>query len=761
MYIDQNLKKALSDRIYEKRKPAALQLEQVVRQAIEQNDVELVSGVITELGREFAYALRHPNYRNGGLIGLAAVAIALGCDNLQPYLDDIIQPILACFGDADSRVRYYACEALYNVAKIAKGEILAYFNEIFDALCKLTADLEESVRNGANLVDQLMRDIVVETASNYVFQINRDPPVIAPTTVEPEGPEGPSLQMSTDETAVAHEASVKGENYEQELSRPTSVAEKPSFTLDRFIPLLVERIYVINPATRMFLVQWIMLLDSIPDLELIKYLPGFLEGLVLFLTDSHKEVRVYTKTCLDTLLKDTASVAQLNPHNDKPGESDVLPEQKSGIEAGRYQIGQDTHIYYAEIVDILLSKMDPSHNEIRLVVLTWMGRILTVSPKDVFAKLSTLVGILLPALSDDSSEIRQFGQILNDELLDLLPEHAIEIDTHATIQALSQQLETEDKVLRLSILQWFRILYSNTPKSTSSYEELLVKLLGPLADPSDEVVSRDLELLALILRDSPDSELQSFTRKLVIAFQENEQLFRNRSRFVVLQLCVLLTPERVLPTIGQIVMRRHQKPTTEAEKSKVDQSDDFDRRVVQVMCNILLTAPEMGGLRAKLTQLHTQEDSSLFTSLFLGWCKNSVAVLSLCLLAKAYEMSFWVLEILANRDVTVHNLVQIDKLVQYIEGPVLAPLRMDLLEPSRNHFLYKTLYGLLMVLPQSSAFTVLQKRLDSVCSIFKLPDPLYVQMKAPAVESRSKESLPTKVKWVFLQDEFQKYHQYI
>lgn len=34
-------------------------------------------------------------------------------------------------------MRYYACESMYNIAKTSKGEILAYFNEIFDALAKV------------------------------------------------------------------------------------------------------------------------------------------------------------------------------------------------------------------------------------------------------------------------------------------------------------------------------------------------------------------------------------------------------------------------------------------------------------------------------------------------------------------------------------------------------------------------------------------------------------------------------------------------
>ncbi len=45
--------------------------------------------------------------------------------------------MLSCFKDQDTRVRYYACEALYNIAKVARGDILIFFNRIFDELSKV------------------------------------------------------------------------------------------------------------------------------------------------------------------------------------------------------------------------------------------------------------------------------------------------------------------------------------------------------------------------------------------------------------------------------------------------------------------------------------------------------------------------------------------------------------------------------------------------------------------------------------------------
>lgn len=46
--------------------------------------------------------------------------------------------MLTCFNDADSRLRYYACEALYNIVKVARGAVLPHFNVLFGGLSKVT-----------------------------------------------------------------------------------------------------------------------------------------------------------------------------------------------------------------------------------------------------------------------------------------------------------------------------------------------------------------------------------------------------------------------------------------------------------------------------------------------------------------------------------------------------------------------------------------------------------------------------------------------
>lgn len=55
--------------------------------------------------------------------------------------------MLTCFNDADSRLRYYACEALYNIVKVARGAVLPHFNVLFDGLSKVTAPAARGPRD--------------------------------------------------------------------------------------------------------------------------------------------------------------------------------------------------------------------------------------------------------------------------------------------------------------------------------------------------------------------------------------------------------------------------------------------------------------------------------------------------------------------------------------------------------------------------------------------------------------------------------------
>lgn len=72
---------------------------------------------------------------------------------------------------------------------------------------------------------------------------------------------------------------------------------------------------------------------------------------------------------------------------------------------------------------------------------------------------------------------------------------------------------------------------------------------------------------------------------------------------------------------------------------------------------------------------------------------------------------------LSEQDISIGLLLQLDKLVHLIESPVFIQLRMQLMASHSRGFsdLLRTLYGLLMILPQGEAYKVLSSRLHA-CS---------------------------------------------
>lgn len=82
------------------------------------------------------------------------------------------------------------------------------------------------------------------------------------------------------------------------------VTENRGFDIERFIPLLQERVYVINPHCRRFLIAWVMVLDSVPDIDLLHYLPKFVDGLFNMLKDTNKDIRQEAETCLAEFLRE-------------------------------------------------------------------------------------------------------------------------------------------------------------------------------------------------------------------------------------------------------------------------------------------------------------------------------------------------------------------------------------------------------------------------------------------------------------------------
>uniref|UniRef100_A0AAZ3PS16 Protein VAC14 homolog n=1 Tax=Oncorhynchus tshawytscha TaxID=74940 RepID=A0AAZ3PS16_ONCTS len=622
-----NIVRALNDKLYEKRKVAALEIEKLVREFVAQNNSTQIRHVIQILASEFALS-QHPHSRKGGLIGLAACSIALGKDS-GLYLKELIEPVLTCFNDSDSRLRYYACEALYNIVKVARGAVLPHFNVLFDGLSKLAADPDPNVKSGSELLDRLLKDIVTESNK---------------------------------------------------------------FDLVAFVPLLRERIYSNNQYARQFIISWILVLESVPDINLLDYLPEILDGLFQILGDSSKEIRRTCEVVLGEFLKE-------------------IKKTPSSVK-------------FAEMANILVIH---SNDLIQLTAMTWMREFIQLAGRVVLPYSSGILTAVLPCLSydDRKKSTKEAASACNHSLMKLVtPEDdedeeetgsgdsqpredsppktegdtnvcvpitlscvlpflpvfslldsadrsQVTLDLDGIVQVLDRHLHDSSTgmMTRIAVLKWLYHLYIKTPRKMFRHtDSLFPMLLKTLSDESDEVILKDLEVLAEIASspagqtdssgscDNSDSKLElqvpdgakagpqtvvgdsspstpsmnsyfyKFMINLLKRFCLERKLLENRGAFIIRQLCLLLHAENIFHSMADILLK--------------EEDLKFASTMVQTLNTILLTSAELFQLRNQLKDLRTQESCALFCCLYRSWCHNPVATVSLCFLTQNYRHAY-------------------------------------------------------------------------------------------------------------------------
>ncbi|GFS70456.1 protein VAC14 homolog [Nephila pilipes] len=659
--------RALNDKLYEKRKTAALEIEKMVKDFQRVGEVGEIRKLLRVLGKDFTMS-QNVNSRKGGLIGLAAMSVALGKDT-SLFVEDLVEPTLSCFNDQDTRVRYYACETLYNIIKVARGSVLLFFPDIFDSLSRLSADPDQNVKNGSELVDKLLKDIV---------------------------------------------------------------AESSSFDLVTFIPLLRERICSKNPFTRQFIISWVSCLDSVADINMIVFLPEILDGLFVILGDPLAEIR---KMCESVLGEFLHSIIE-NPKR----------------------------VNFSDMVNILTIHANSTEELVQFTALTWLKEFVKLAGCSLLPYSSGILTAVLPNLAQDTEsrrkDIIETAKTVNSDLMKLVVQQKQQLTCESTedssekveaplmdqldnqldlkslVMVLTRQIKYDSIQTRIAVLKWIHHLLIQIPDKLFTYvEDIFPVLLQTLSDPSDEVVLLDLEVLAEISKSpsglkhhcslenvsaanfikdiklKPPSDMNSYFTSFMVSllymFNSNSQLFEIKCPFIIRQLCILLNAEDIYRTVSEILV--------------IYNDARFSCQMVHTLNNILLTSTELFDLRNQLKDLKTENSWSLFACLYRSWCHSPVAIVSLCLLTQTYKHACDLLQTFGDIEVTVDFLTEIDKLVQLIESPIFTYLRLQLLDPQQNPYLVKSLYGLLMLLPQSDAFHTLRHRLACVPNVQLMP----------------------------------------
>ncbi|KAI3382747.1 hypothetical protein SNEBB_007300 [Seison nebaliae] len=234
--ISPTIQKLLGDRNTDKRKNGAAEIEKIVKQLMRDNDHGSIRAIIALLkGSSYLLSTTNLHVRKGAVLTFASIAITLGEENADQFIDDLLPSVIkACFDD-DKEMRFVSLEALYNILRTFRQSSLPYFPDLFELLIHLSPDMDQKIKSGSEFVDKLLKDIVLVSQS---------------------------------------------------------------FDIKLFVTLIRERLCVTHSFTRMFLLSWIYNVGNLTESPLLEYLHELLDGLFEFLSGTNYEVQRMTDVVL-------------------------------------------------------------------------------------------------------------------------------------------------------------------------------------------------------------------------------------------------------------------------------------------------------------------------------------------------------------------------------------------------------------------------------------------------------------------------------
>lgn len=190
------------------------------------------------------------------------------------------------------------------------------------------------------------------------------------------------------------------------------------------------------------------------------------------------------------------------------------------------------------------------------------------------------------------------------------PSTHVDLDYGAAVNSLTLLFLNDHEATRVAALTWLLMLHRKAPRKVLAFNDgTFPALLKTLSDPADAVVTRDLQLLSQISRNSDDDYFTSFMVNLLQLFSTDRKLLETRGNLIIRQLCVSLSAERIYRTLADCIEK--------------EEDLEFASIMVQNLNNNLITAPELSELRKRLRNLETRVRFPL--PLWDGLCANCSA----------------------------------------------------------------------------------------------------------------------------------------
>ena len=434
------------------------------------------------------------------------------------------------------------------------------------------------------------------------------------------------------------------------------------FSLLGFFKVILNQINLRHPNIKCCIVSWINFINQIPDIKLINILHYFLGDLFNMLEIDNENVKKVTQDCLKDFF------------NELENEFGTIP----------YEVE-------VKILEILIEKCQLKHSEIKLISFKWILMFLkkyiqiskvkfkapvkrNSNPKltkmfsgtsdnnenDKFDDLSLisfpsmenerkypfyLFGQILDIILQSSNisskekdkkkkkileEIEKIAKESNNTLLNII-EYYNENNENLTLfeEILIKYFEYEEPIILKIVFKWIERLYNKFHENAFvSFDDFMEKFTFILANKNNEIFKEAINIICNIIKDK-EKNLNIIISKIINTFQKKIDLIDKRGTDIFTILCSTLRVDIIFLTFATVLLEM--------------KDSEYIGRIINRLNIFLIKSDITEDLRnvcKKVKNSNDRKDKIFFEKIFRTWCINPVSVLTLCLIAENFELSY-------------------------------------------------------------------------------------------------------------------------
>ena len=643
----------------------------------------------------------------------------------------LIKSLLKIINNFEYKIIYDYIGKINNILKKEEKMVLRHFDEIFDAILTLKKLNTEDVliKSSISTLDKTLKNIL----KNYITEITKEENV-----------------NNNDIIFINKDNKIILNNYEKNNINNNIENNEKKINLFNLKNLLISITLNISDKkfeVKKYLIEWIMFFLSL-NFDILKFISEILYILFDMLNDNEISINcineikksidynyiyyyVYNKDILKNIIINIISIC--NSNDNIPSKNYSLIWLELLLKKFKFFLNNTNNLN-----EIPPFNLDDNERKIYILNKNEKKILINLIPYDIFPNILQVI-LTRKNYSDKDKNFENinnyFIEVIEKSFKFKISDNIKEIKYYTDIIIKTLELSKNDIFNKKLILNWLKIIYNSYESINienkninnevfNDFNKFIKSFTKNLPDEEKELTEY-IEFLIYIIHKN-DNDLKLFLILFIEKCEEDKNENNFLKKYGIKIIKIIVNNVEIMKFFE--ILSNHLITLKNFQ---------FIFKFVNILNLFLLsenyldvnnnqnnisTIKEFKKILISYSKVEISDEENIYLKIFRLFSFNPISLLIFTIYTEFYELSFNIILNLVYVELDKDYYKDLIKIVQLIETNSFNEIRMKLLNPLKNIYLVKTLYGILMLLPKGVAYNALSNRLKGIETLLEFEE---------------------------------------